>query len=169
MNLRVLEERLAHHNPVVVYGEVPTGQSDDDDTREGRIRRFHQDPACRVMIANPAAAGEGISLHRACQYAIYLDRTFNAAHFMQSVDRIHRLGSNRPSRIDVLQASGTIDIRIQQRLASKIGAMSQILNDEGLRALAYDPEDVDEQFDGGIDLDDVEEIIDHLSAQSGGE
>ena len=104
MNLRVLEERLAHHDPVVIYGEVPTGQSDDDDTREGRIRRFHQDPACRVMIANPAAAGEGISLHRTCQYAIYLDRTFNAAHFMQSIDRIHRLGSDQPSRVDVLQA-----------------------------------------------------------------
>ena len=47
----------------------------------------------------------------------------------------------------------------------KIVAMSQILNDEGLRALAYDPEDVDEEFDGGIDLDDIEEIIDHLSTQ----
>ena len=46
--------------------------------------------------------------------------------------------------------------------------MSQILNDEGLRALAYDPEDVDEQFDGGIDLDDIEEIIDHLNAAEDG-
>jgi SNF2 family DNA or RNA helicase len=166
MNLRVLEERLAHHNPVVLYGQVPTGESDDDDTREGRIRRFHEDPTCRVMIANPAAAGEGISLHRTCQYAIYLDRTFNAAHFMQSVDRIHRLGSDRPSRVDILQASGTIDVRIQHRLATKIVAMSQILNDDGLRALAYDPEDVDEEFEGGIDLDDIEEIIDHLGAES---
>jgi hypothetical protein len=120
------------------------------------------------MIANPAAAGEGISLHRACQYAIYLDRTFNAAHFMQSVDRIHRLGSNQPSRIDVLQASGTIDVSIQHRLANKINAMSQILNDGGLRALAYDPEDVQEEFDGGIDLNDIEEIVDHLSGDNEG-
>lgn len=166
MNLHVLAERLAEHNPVLIYGEVPTGAADDDQSREGRIRRFHEDPDCRVMIANPAAAGEGISLHRACQYAIYLDRTFNAAHFMQSVDRIHRLGSDRPSRVAVLQASGTIDIRIQQRLATKIVAMSQILNDEGLRALAYDPEDVDEEFDGGIDLDDIEEIIEHLTGDA---
>jgi SNF2-related domain len=165
MNLHVLEERLAHHNPVVIYGQVPTGESDDEDTREGRIRRFHEDPTCRVMIANPAAAGEGISLHRACQYAIYLDRNFNAAHYMQSIDRIHRLGSDRPSRVDILQASGTIDVRIQQRLASKITAMAQILNDEGLRALAYDPEDVIDEFEGGINLDDIEEIIDHLGGQ----
>jgi SNF2 family DNA or RNA helicase len=164
MNIRVLEQRLAQHNPVVIFGQVPTGDHDDDETREGRIRRFHEDESCRVMIANPAAAGEGINLHRTCQYAIYVDRTFNAAHFMQSVDRIHRLGSDRPSRVDVLQAAGTIDVRIQQRLASKIMAMSQILNDEGLRALAYDPEDVDEEFEGGIDLGDIDEIVDHISA-----
>jgi SNF2 family DNA or RNA helicase len=167
MNLHLLAEQLVEHNPVLIYGAIPTGDVDDDDSREGRIRRFHEDPACRVMIANPAAAGEGISLHRACQYAIYLDRTFNAAHFMQSVDRIHRLGSERPSRVAVLQASGTIDIQIQQRLATKILAMSQILNDEGLRALAYDPEDIDEEFDGGIDLDDIEEIIEHLTGDGG--
>jgi hypothetical protein len=165
-NLHVLAERLAHHNPVLIYGQVPAGDEDDDESREGRIRRFHVDPTCRVMIANPAAAGEGISLHRTCQYAIYVDRTFNAAHFMQSVDRIHRLGSNLPSRVDVLQASGTVDVRIQQRLAAKILAMSQILNDEGLRALAYDPEDVADEFDAGIDLYDVEEIIDHLTGDT---
>jgi hypothetical protein len=44
-------------------------------------------------------------------------------------------------------------------------AMSQILNDEGLRALAYDPEDVVDEFEGGIDLDDIEDIIDHLGGQ----
>jgi SNF2 family DNA or RNA helicase len=167
MNLQVLEDRLSHHNPVVIYGQVPTGDAIEDDTREGRIRRFHEDESCRVMIANPAAAGEGISLHRACQYALYLDRSFNAAHYMQSVDRIHRLGSDRPSRVDVLQAIGTIDVRIQHRLASKVTAMAQILNDEGLRALAYDPEDVIEEFEGGIDLDDVEEIVDHLAGEDG--
>lgn len=163
MNLHVLADRLAEHNPVLIYGAVPTGEADDVSSREGRIRRFHEDESCRVMIANPAAAGEGISLHRSCQYAIYLDRTFNAAHYMQSVDRIHRLGSDRQARVEVLQASGTIDVRIQSRLSLKIMAMAQILNDEGLRALAYDPEDVDEEFEGGVDLDDVEEIIDHLS------
>jgi hypothetical protein len=31
-------------------------------------------------------------LHKVCQNAIYVDRTFNAAHFLQSEDRIHRLG-----------------------------------------------------------------------------
>ncbi len=117
------------------------------------------------MIANPAAAGEGISLHRTCQYAIYLDRSFNAAHYLQSVDRIHRLGSTKPAHVDILEARGTIDSRIAERLASKIEAMATILNDSGLRALAYDPDDVLEEFEGGIELEDIEEIISHLTGE----
>lgn len=143
---------------------MPTGADEDPDTREGRIRLFHEDPTCRVMIANPAAAGEGISLHRACRYAIYLDRNFNAAHYLQSIDRIHRLGSDQTTQVDILEARGTIDARIAERLGSKIEAMAQILNDEGLRALAYDPEDVIEDVEGGIELDDIEEIVEHLQA-----
>src|SRR5262249_16226093 len=91
-NLLPLQKSLEGWEPVVIYGAVATGSDEDADTREGRIRRFHADPNCRVMIANPAACGEGISLHTACHHAIYVDRAFNAAHYLQSVDRIHRLG-----------------------------------------------------------------------------
>ena len=40
--------------------------------------------------------------------------------------------------------------------------MSAILNDPGLAALAYDPEDVEELFPAGVEAADVEEIVDHL-------
>jgi SNF2 family DNA or RNA helicase len=167
LNLAAMERLLQRHNPVVLFGQVPTGAAEDLDTREGRIRAFHEDQSCRVMIANPAAAGEGISLHHACRYAIYLDRNFNAAHYLQSIDRIHRLGSTRATRVDILEAEGTIDARIAERLRSKINAMAQILNDEGLRALAYDPEDIVEDVEGGIEFDDIEEIVEHLCAAEG--
>lgn len=164
LNLTSLARLLDRHNPVVLYGQVETGDADDPDTREGRIRRFHDDETCRVMIANPAACGEGISLHKACHYAIYLDRSFNAAHFVQSVDRIHRLGlePGTETLVEVLEARGTIDQRVSQRLKAKIDAMARILNDHGLAALAYDPDDVIEEFPGGLDPEDVEEVMDHL-------
>jgi SNF2 family DNA or RNA helicase len=116
------------------------------------------------MIANPAACGEGISLHKACHHAIYLDRTFNAAHYLQSVDRIHRLGLSQDevTRIDILEAKDTIDSRVANRLKAKIDSMSLILNDPGLAALAYDPLDVVEEFPAGIQPEDVEQIMDHL-------
>jgi SNF2 domain-containing protein/helicase-like protein len=163
-NVLSLEKSLSRWGPVVIYGAVATGSDEDADTREGRIRKFHSDPACRVMIANPAACGEGISLHKACHHAIYLDRTFNAAHYLQSVDRIHRLGLAQDviTRIHILEASDTIDSRVATRLKAKIDSMSLILNDPGLAALAYDPLDVVEQFPAGIEPEDVEQIIEHL-------
>jgi SNF2 family DNA or RNA helicase len=163
-NIDALAEMLAEFSPVVLHGSVDTGDIEDPDTREGRIRQFHNDPGCRVMVANPAACGEGISLHRACHYAIYVDRTFNAAHFLQSVDRIHRLGlpQEQLTRIDVLEARATIDTRVARRLAEKIDVMSRVLNDPGLAKLAYDPEDVEEEFPGGLEAADVEEVVDHL-------
>jgi SNF2 family DNA or RNA helicase len=168
MNVHALEDLLRDFGPVVLYGAVPTGDEDDPETREGRIHRFHRDPDCRVMIANPAAAGEGISLHRACHHAIYLDRTFNAAHYLQSVDRIHRLGlePGTSTTIEIVEARDTIDQRVADRLRSKIEAMSLILNDPGLTALAYDPEDVIEDFGAGIEPDDLDEILDHLTHDS---
>ena len=164
MNVLSLEKLLSHHGAVVLYGAVPTGEGADPSTREGRIRRFHDDPTCRVMIANPAATGEGISLHQACHRAIYLDRSFNAAHYLQSVDRIHRLGLPKTVKpqVEILEAQGTIDTRVARRLLKKIDAMATILNDHGLAALAYDPADVEEDFEAGIEPDDVEEILDHL-------
>lgn len=168
MNVLSLERLLAHHGAVVLYGAVPTGEESDPDTRESRIRRFHEDPECRVMIANPAAAGEGISLHLACHRAIYLDRSFNAAHYLQSVDRIHRLGlpANVNPVVEILEATGTIDTRVARRLMKKIEAMATILNDHGLAALAYDPDDVEEDFEAGIEPEDIEEILDHLERPS---
>lgn len=150
----------------MLYGAVPTGDEEDPDTREGRIRRFHEDPETMVMIANPAAAGEGISLHRACQHAIYIDRSFNAAHYLQSVDRIHRLGLDPDAKplVEILDARDTVDARVNERLNTKLEAMRIILNDQGIRALAYEASDVEEEFLGGIEPGDAAEILEHLEA-----
>ncbi|HET8814513.1 MAG TPA: DEAD/DEAH box helicase [Solirubrobacterales bacterium] len=163
MNVLSLERLLAEHGAVVLYGQVPTGDDDDISTREGRIRAFHNDPETKVMIANPAAAGEGISLHRACHHALYLDRNFNAAHYLQSLDRIHRLGlQGVEPEVRIVVARETIDARVEDRLHKKIIAMSQVLNDHGLAALAYDPLDIGEGLPAGIEPEDVEQILDHL-------
>ena len=64
---------------------VPSKSEEDNftefDSREENIRRFKEDPECMVLVANPAAAAESISLHKHCNYALYLDRTYNAGHF----------------------------------------------------------------------------------------
>ena len=86
------------------------------------------------MIANPAAASESISLHKKCRNAIYIDRTYNAGQYLQSLDRIHRLGlsKNEDVNIEVLYHPSTLDVSISERLRLKIDLMANILNDDSL-------------------------------------
>lgn len=133
-NVELIAERLKDIGADYIHGGVDAGSEDDDDTREGKIKQFHQNPSKMVLVANPAAASEGISLHKVCQYAIYVDRSFNAAHYLQSEDRIHRLGL-RPDQVpvvEIIECENSIDELVQLRLENKVDAMSRALNDESL-------------------------------------
>jgi len=89
-----------------------------------------------VLVANPAAAAESMSLHYVCNYALYLDRTFNAAHYLQSQKRIHRLteGEEKQKYIEIfwLNVRASIDIKIEKRLAEKCHEMNKFLNESQL-------------------------------------
>ena len=67
------------------------GDKDDEmdtfaeNSREVFIRRFKKDPSSfSLLIANPQACAESISLHRVCHDAIYVDKSYNCGEFMQS-------------------------------------------------------------------------------------
>ncbi len=167
-----MEGLLADLNPVSLYGAVPSGEPSDPATREGRIRRFHQDPSCQVMIANPAAAGEGISLHKICHDALYLDRSYVTTHYLQSIDRIHRLGlcEDVDTNIWIFQTVvpagiGCIDHSVSRRLAQKLRALQQLLDDEDLHEIAFDEENADDPIAWDIDPEDVRDLIDELEGR----
>ena len=62
-----------------------------------------------VFVANPAAAGAGLTLHRA-RVAIYESLSNQAAHYLQSLDRIHRRGQKREVEYVVMLCDGTLEI-----------------------------------------------------------
>jgi SNF2 family DNA or RNA helicase len=168
-----MERMLADLNPVTVYGAVPSGETTDPDTRDGRIRRFNTDPTCMVFIANPATAGEGISLHHVCHDAIYLDRSYNSTHYLQSIDRIHRLGlpPETDTNIHIFQTTapkglGCVDHSVSRRLAIKLRALQQLLNDEDLHRIALDEEDAEEPIDYDIELGDLIDLIEELEGRA---
>lgn len=163
-NIWLVASILKDMKPVSIYGAVPSGSDQDETKREGILRKFKTDPECRVLIANPQACGEGISLHKVCHNAIYLDRSFNAAHFLQSVDRIHRIGlpDDVDTNIEIISASNTIDEIIDMRLRQKAAAMGAVLDDPHLARLAYDPADIEEEDQSGLDSKDIEAIASHL-------
>jgi hypothetical protein len=168
-----LETMLADLNPVTLYGAVPTGEPTDPDTREGRIRRIHEDPSCMIMIANPAAAGEGISLHKVVHDAIYLDRSYVTTHYLQSIDRIHRLGlpSNVETNIYIYRTLaplglGCIDHSVSHRLRQKLRALQILLDDRDLHEIALDEENSDDPIAWDISPDDVRDLIETLEGRA---
>jgi SNF2 family DNA or RNA helicase len=134
--------------------------------RDEQIERFRKDPDCMVLLSNPATLGEGISLHHECHDAVYIDRDFAAGRFLQSLDRIHRLGLKRDitTRITVLASEGTIDEVVATRLAQKLTFMGGILDDPAVQQLA----DLDEEpaVGGGLDRGDLQALMGHLRAPS---
>jgi hypothetical protein len=149
-NLTMLAALLRQFGPVTVHGGIPTAAESGDDvegTREQLIDQFKTDPNCSVLVANPAACGESISLHEVCHHAIYVDRSFNAAHFLQSRERIHRLGLPPNVRVtyEILLSTDTVDMVVHQRLISKTDRLARLLDDPGLSAMALDNDDPDPQ------------------------
>lgn len=127
-NIAALKRYLTKFEPAVVYGGTIQQE------RELEISRFRSDPNCMVLLTNPQTLGEGISLHMECNDAIYLDRTYNAGLYLQSLDRIHRLGlaPDVETNVTFLTTNSSIDVRIAQRLEVKIANLSLFLDDESL-------------------------------------
>lgn len=112
----------------LLIGEVPQYE------RESIIRSFN-DPKNHdfdVVIANPFAVAESISLHRGCHNAIYLERDYNASNFIQSKDRIHRVGLSPDvvTNYYYVVAENSVDDIINRRLNEKVKRMENIINDD---------------------------------------
>ena len=77
--------RYHRFNPVRVDGSVASLD------RKAAVKSFQEDPNTMIFFGNPAAAGAGITLHSSYD-AVYISYSNQAAHYLQSLDRIHRRG-----------------------------------------------------------------------------
>ncbi len=161
-NVLLLTERLKDIGADCIYGGVNSGDEDEEDTREWKIKQFHENDEKMVLVLNPSAASEAISLHKACQHAIYVDRSFNAAHYLQSEDRIHRLGlaPDQHPIVEIVECRGTIDEVIDQRLKLKVSTMAAALNDTSLNVESI-PYDIDFSIED-MNGDDIQAVIDYF-------
>jgi len=166
-NVELIATRLEDIGADYIHGGVDAGDDSEANTREGKIKRFHSDDNAMVLVANPAAASEGISLHQVCHTAIYVDRSFNAAHYLQSVDRIHRLGlaPEISTNIEIIECKGTIDEIVNKRLKDKVDRMAEVLNDKSLK-ISEDDYAYEEENDVlsvvGLGEGDAIAILDYL-------
>ena len=159
-NVEVLTRMLSDLGARCIHGGVEAGSDEEENTRERIVKDFHDDPNMKVLVANPAACSEGISLHMICHHAIYLDRNYNAAQFLQSMDRIHRLGLPKGTitTIEIIHSPDSIDDLINDRLVDKVTRMSQIMADPSLNVEPVSVE-LDEE---GFDEEDARSLLKHL-------
>lgn len=157
-NLASLKGVLKKFQPAVIYGSV------SQEERAIELHRFRTDPNCSVLLSNPQTLGEGVSLHQVCHTEIFVDRSYNAGLYLQAVDRIHRLGlpPDQKTTIEILVSKGTIDERVANRLATKVTALSNFLQDEHLvRAAIPQGDEVSPEDVLGLTDEDFEDIARH--------
>jgi len=107
-----LTRRLEMFDAVCVHGKLRY-------TDRGRaLSAFKNDEHCRVLVATPGAAKEGLTLTVA-NYAIFYDRSFSLDDYLQAQDRIHRISQGKPCFVYNLIARNTIDEWVDRLLAAK--------------------------------------------------
>lgn len=122
-SLELLSGRYARFGVARVDGSVS-----DNALRREAVLRFQEDEGTRLFVGNPAAAGAGLTLHSA-RYAVYESLGAQAAHHMQSLDRIHRRGQDRDVEYITLLADDTVEEAHYRRLLDKAAAQADLLGD----------------------------------------
>ena len=122
-SLEAIFQRFSAYNPVRYDGSI-----NDVRLRRDAVRRFQEDDTTMLFVGNPAAAGAGLTLHSA-RFAIYESMSNQSAHYLQSLDRIHRRGQTRTVEYYVLLCEKTIDVIEYERLMSKERSAQELLGD----------------------------------------
>ncbi|MBO4516526.1 DEAD/DEAH box helicase family protein [bacterium] len=80
----ILQER--NYKVAKIYGIT------SNEERSSIIDKFNNTNDINFLITNPHTLAESVSLHKACHRAFYMELNYNLSHYLQSRDRIHRLG-----------------------------------------------------------------------------
>ncbi|NLZ02783.1 MAG: helicase SNF2, partial [Pirellulaceae bacterium] len=104
---------------------------DGSTTKRGaKVRRFQEDPDCRLFLISLKAGGHGLNL-TAADYVFILDPWWNPAVEAQAVDRAHRIGQTRPVFAYRIIARDTVEEKILELQASKRNLAEAIIATDG--------------------------------------
>ncbi len=107
-----LAKQFSDDGAVAVHGRKTMTE------RNAALKSFKEDPTCRVLVATPASAKEGLTLTVA-NYAIFYDRSFSLDDYLQAQDRIHRISQKQDCYVYNLIARDTVDEWVDMLLAAK--------------------------------------------------
>jgi SNF2 family DNA or RNA helicase len=111
-NVDWLGRELRAHGTCRVHGKLKMEE------RNKAIERFLSRDDCRVLIATPGAAKEGLTLTVA-NHVIFYDRSFSLDDYLQAQDRIHRISQKKTCHVYNLIMENSIDEWVDMLLHSK--------------------------------------------------
>ena len=114
-----LVERLSAHGSVGhVDGDTP------DDKRDHLLRSFEE---ARIdILVLSLGVGKFGHTFKETKTVAYVDRTFAADDYVQSLRRVRRIGLEHRPVIHTLRAPGTVDDLVEKNLEGKLGSISRM-------------------------------------------
>jgi SNF2 family DNA or RNA helicase len=103
------------------------GETSVDDKNKAIAEFQHGEK--QYFVANPAAAGEGLTLH-AANTVIYYNNSFSLTQRLQSEDRAHRIGQSKNVLYIDIVCPHTIDEYIVEKLRTKNTIAAQVIGDD---------------------------------------
>lgn len=97
-----LTKRLRAFNPATIHGKLPMEQ------RNRAVKKFLTSEDCKVLVATPGAAKEGLTLTVA-NHVIFFDRGFSLDDYLQAQDRIHRVSQVKECYVYNMMMQDSID------------------------------------------------------------
>jgi len=96
--------------------------------KAGEVRRFREDPDCRVLVAHPRSGGIGLNLQVATVAAFFSNGLYGAAVRDQAEGRIYRAGQDRPVLFVDLELKGSLDERHLHRIGRQADVLAAALD-----------------------------------------
>lgn len=143
--LKRLKPEIRANFPKLKLYEL-TGQTRD---RSRPVRQFQEDSGPALILVSLRAGGTGITLH-AADYVFLLDPWWNPAVESQAIDRVHRIGQERPVFVYRMITEGTVEQRIQQLKQEKRALFEDTLGHLG------SAKELSEHF---ADLEDLAKLL----------
>lgn len=103
------------------------------------VKEFNEDPNISVFLVSLKAGGTGLNLVGA-DTVIHYDQWYNPAVRDQALDRVHRIGQDKPVSSITLVTLGTIEEKIIELQNKKRGLVKQVVNcdEEAIARLTWE-------------------------------
>lgn len=118
---RALTEYLRPHNAVAVFGDIAPAQKDRN------LKRFEEDPACRVLVGQPTSVGYGVDgLQAVCSDLLFMESPIVPRDFEQTLARLYRDGQAFNVHCRIAVANQTLQVRLHKSLLDKDDLVTRV-------------------------------------------